>query len=30
LIARVNDRTKRVFIRHILTHEEYERGRWRE
>ncbi|MEX2299884.1 MAG: type II toxin-antitoxin system HigB family toxin [Bryobacterales bacterium] len=30
LIARVNYRTQRVFVRHILTHEEYERGKWKE
>jgi len=30
LIARVNYRTKRVFILHILTHAEYAKGDWRE
>jgi mRNA interferase HigB len=29
LIARVNYRTKRVFILHILTHVEYSRGDWK-
>src|ERR1039458_1944681 len=29
LIARVNYRTKRVFILHILTHAAYERGEWK-
>ena len=28
LIARVNYRTRRVFILYILTHEEYARGAW--
>jgi mRNA interferase HigB len=28
LIARVNYRTKRVFILHILTHPEYSQGSW--
>jgi mRNA interferase HigB len=28
LIARVNYRTKRVFILHILTHAEYSKGAW--
>jgi mRNA interferase HigB len=30
LIARVNYRTQRVFVRHVLTHEEYGRNKWRE
>lgn len=30
LIARVNYRTKRVFILRILTHAEYAKGEWRE
>ena len=30
LIARVNYRTKRVFIRHIMTHAEYMKGAWKE
>jgi mRNA interferase HigB len=29
LIARVNYRTKRVFILHILTHAEYGKGDWK-
>jgi mRNA interferase HigB len=29
LIARVNYRTKRVFILHILTHVEYGKGAWK-
>ena len=29
LIARVNYKTKRVFILHILTHVEYSKGAWR-
>jgi mRNA interferase HigB len=29
LIARVNYRTKRVFILHILTHAEYAKGDWK-
>ena len=29
LIARVNYRTKRVFILHILTHVEYSKGGWK-
>ena len=29
LIARVNYRTKRVFILHILTHNYYNRGDWK-
>jgi mRNA interferase HigB len=29
LIARVNYKTKRVFILHILTHTEYNRGDWK-
>jgi mRNA interferase HigB len=29
LIARVNYKTKRVFILHILTHAEYTKGEWR-
>ena len=29
LIARVNYRSGRVFILHILTHAEYSRGNWR-
>ncbi len=30
LIARVNYHTGRVFILHILTHDEYAKGRWKE
>lgn len=30
LIARVNYHTHRVFILHILTHDEYAKGRWKE
>jgi mRNA interferase HigB len=29
LIARVNYKTKRVFILHILTHVEYKKGDWK-
>jgi mRNA interferase HigB len=29
LIVRINYRTGRVFIRHVLTHEEYDRGSWK-
>ena len=29
LIARVNYKTKRVFILHILTHAEYSKGDWK-
>ena len=29
LIARVNYKTKRVFILHILTHVEYNKGDWK-
>jgi len=29
LIARVNYRTQRVFILHILTHAAYDRGEWK-
>jgi mRNA interferase HigB len=29
LIARVNYRTKRVFILHVLTHGEYDKGNWK-
>jgi mRNA interferase HigB len=28
LVTRVNYRTQRVFILHILTHAEYDRGGW--
>ena len=30
LIAAIHYNTHRVYIRHILTHEEYDRGFWRE
>jgi len=30
LIAEINYRTHRVFIRHVLTHAEYDRGRWKQ
>jgi mRNA interferase HigB len=30
LIARVNYKTKRVFILHILTHAEYSHGDWKQ
>jgi mRNA interferase HigB len=29
LIAEINFRTGRVFIRHVQTHAEYDRGRWK-
>jgi mRNA interferase HigB len=29
LIAEINYRSGRVFIRHVLTHAEYDRGRWK-
>jgi mRNA interferase HigB len=29
LITEVNYRTGRVFLRHVLTHAEYDRGGWR-
>jgi mRNA interferase HigB len=29
LVARVNYRTQRVFILHVLTHAEYSRGGWK-
>lgn len=29
LITEINYRTKRVFIRHVLTHREYDEGRWK-
>jgi mRNA interferase HigB len=29
LIARVNYKTKRVFILHILTHSDYSKGGWK-
>lgn len=30
LIAVVHYRTGKVFIRHILTHKEYDKGKWKE
>jgi len=30
LIAAIHYNTKMVFIRHILTHSEYDRGKWKE
>jgi mRNA interferase HigB len=29
LITEINFQTGRVFIRHVLTHAEYDRGRWK-
>jgi len=29
LIAEINYQSDRVFVRHILTHGEYDRGRWK-
>ena len=29
LVARVNYRTKRVFVLHVLTHSEYSKGGWK-
>ncbi|MEE8430448.1 MAG: type II toxin-antitoxin system HigB family toxin [Candidatus Desulfatibia sp.] len=29
LIAAIHYNTNRVYIRHILTHKEYDRGTWR-
>ena len=29
LIAAIHYNTKRIYIRHILTHKEYDRGSWR-
>ncbi len=29
LIARVNYRTQRVFVLHLLTHAEYDKGAWK-
>ena len=28
LITEINYRTKRIFLRHVLTHAEYDRGGW--
>ena len=30
LIAAIHYNTRRIYIRHILTHKEYDRGSWRE
>lgn len=30
LIAAIHFNTKRVFIRHVLTHIEYDKGKWKE
>lgn len=30
LIAAIHFNTKRVFIRHVLTHVEYDKGKWKE
>jgi mRNA interferase HigB len=29
LIAEINYRSQRLFVRHVLTHAEYDRGRWK-
>ena len=29
LIARINYRTQRVYILHILTHQDYDKGNWK-
>lgn len=29
LIAEINYRSGRVFVRHVLTHGEYDRGKWK-
>ena len=29
LIVEINYRTGRIFIRHVLTHQEYDRGKWK-
>lgn len=29
LIAEINYRTRRLYIRHVLTHAEYDRGGWK-
>jgi len=29
LIAEINYQSGRVFVRHVLTHDEYDRGRWK-
>lgn len=30
LIAEINYRSQILFVRHVLTHEEYDRGRWKQ
>ena len=30
LIAAIHYNTRRIYIRHVLTHKEYDRGYWRE
>lgn len=30
LIAAVHFNRKKVFVRHVLTHQEYDRGKWKE
>ena len=30
LIVEINYRSQRLFIRHVLTHTEYDRGRWKQ
>jgi mRNA interferase HigB len=30
LIAAIHYATRRIYIRHVLTHKEYDRGNWRE
>jgi len=30
LIVEINYRTRRIFIRHVLTHREYDEGRWKQ
>lgn len=30
LIVEINFRTRRIFIRHVLTHREYDEGRWKQ
>jgi mRNA interferase HigB len=29
LIAEINYRTQKVFVRYVLTHEDYDRGHWK-
>lgn len=30
LVARINYRTRKVFVRRVMTHNEYEKGAWKE